>query len=178
MRYTTIIDISEYPVIYRNINVRLLYLHLVLKSGYHENDRDIADTSLRRLQGETGLTLSAIRHAVKILERSNLISRQGSLINVKKFVLSETIEPRPKNKRQERAAAVKQEREQQAVRDAEEKALKERMMAEMKETGKTPFMRYYEDLERKAAEGDLDAAEKVKQHRQTYEMHRSQMSKK
>lgn len=178
MRYTTIIDISEYPAIYRNVNVRLLYLHLVLKSGYHENDRDIADTSLRRLQVETGLTLSAIRHAVKILERSNLISRQGSLINVKKFVLSETIESRPKNKRQERAAAAKQEREQQAVREAQEKAIEAARKAEIKETGKTPFMRYYEDLEKKAALGDLDAAEKVKQHRQTYEMHKLQMSKK
>ena len=74
MRYTTIIDISEIQPIYRNVNARLVYLHLVLKSGYHDNDRDLVSISLRRIAAEVGLTLSATRHAISQLEKAQLLS--------------------------------------------------------------------------------------------------------
>ena len=69
MRYTTIIDIRDFPELYRNQNLRLLYLHLVLKSGYHDDDRDQVHTSIRRLGYETGLTVSAVRHGLAMLKK-------------------------------------------------------------------------------------------------------------
>ena len=77
MRYTTIIDISQMGEIYRNQNVRLIYLHLALRSGYHDDDRDLTDISLRRLSMEAGLTVSATRHAIRILTKAGLLKRQG-----------------------------------------------------------------------------------------------------
>lgn len=60
MRYTTIVDISEYASLYRNHNARLVYLHLALRSGYHDNDRDLIDVSVRRL-ADAVASLSARR---------------------------------------------------------------------------------------------------------------------
>lgn len=94
MRYTTIIDISEEPAVYRNVNTRLLYLHLALKSGYHDDDRDRVDISIRRLSFATGLTVSATRHALKVLERCQLLTREGSTWTVKKWVLDTKPTPR------------------------------------------------------------------------------------
>ena len=77
MRYTTIIDITELPSIYRNHNARLVYLHLVLKCGYHDTDRDLTDTSIRQLSAAVGLTIAATRHALLQLQAVGLLSREG-----------------------------------------------------------------------------------------------------
>ncbi len=88
MRYTTIIDISEMPEIYRNLNTRAVYLHLVLKSGYHDDDRDKLKLSIRRLAAESGLTVSAVRNALQQLEKAAMIERtsDGST-TVRKWIL-------------------------------------------------------------------------------------------
>jgi len=97
MRYTTIIDISELPL-YRNKNAVLLYLHLALKSGYHDHDRDQLRASLRGLAAATGLTLSATRHAISILTQSKLLTRDGDTWKVLKWVQTESITTRPRTK--------------------------------------------------------------------------------
>ena len=97
MRYTTIIDISEIPEIYRNLNTRAIYLHLVLKSGYHDNDRDKARISIRRLASDSGLTVSATRNALQQLEKAGMIERPGDgQIAVRKWILD--MKPTPRNK--------------------------------------------------------------------------------
>ena len=69
MRYTTVIDISDYRHIYKSANCRLVYLHLVLKAGYHDDDRDIVDVSIRNLAMRVGISVSATRHALRMLEK-------------------------------------------------------------------------------------------------------------
>lgn len=94
MRYTTIIDLRDFRRAYSNINVRLLYLHLVLASGYHAEDRDLCQLSLRQLAQDTGITLSAVRNAVKVLTQIGLLARQGDTWKVSKFVMPKEIPPR------------------------------------------------------------------------------------
>lgn len=96
MRYTTIIDITELPSVYKNKNARLIYLHMVLRSGYHDNDRDVIDTSIRRLASEIGTTVSTVRHALKLLERNGLITRDSERTKVTKWLQQEAITARPK----------------------------------------------------------------------------------
>lgn len=105
MRYTTIIDLSELPAVYRNRNARLLYLHLCLKCGYHDDDRDIMVTSLRRLSADVGLTLSATRFAIGQLEANDLVSREGDRWRVRKWLMSPEITKRVAKKQQQEADA-------------------------------------------------------------------------
>ncbi len=94
MRYTTVIDISEFREVYKNMNARLLYLHMALKCGYHDDDRDMIITSIRRLAMDTGLTVSAVRHALGVLERQQLLTKTAQGYRVKKWVSTETPTPR------------------------------------------------------------------------------------
>lgn len=94
MRYTTVIDISEFPQIYRNLNARLLYIHMALKAGYHDDDRDVCRQSIRNLSADVGITVSAVRNALLQLEKSGLISRGSDCWIVKKWVATETPSPR------------------------------------------------------------------------------------
>ena len=98
MRYTTVIDLREYPQAYRSQSVRLLYLHMCLVAGYHETDRDVVSTSLRRLATSAGLTLSATRHALKVLESVGLLKRTSQGLLVVKWVQSEQVAVRPSAK--------------------------------------------------------------------------------
>lgn len=98
MRYTTVIDISEMPDIYRNKNAVLLYVHMCLKCGYHDEDRDVLEISIRNLAIRSGLSVSATRHALLKLEASKLIARQDGRWYVRKWVPTVDISPRPKGK--------------------------------------------------------------------------------
>lgn len=102
MRYTTVIDISEFPQVYRNHNARLVYLHLALKSGWHDADRDQIKTSIRRIAMEVGLTVSATRHALATLERDKLLTRSGDTWTVKKWIIQEIPTPRTQQKAQKK----------------------------------------------------------------------------
>lgn len=104
MRYTTIIDITEVPGIYRNKNSRLVYLHLALRSGYHDNDRDLIDISIRNLSMAVGLSVSATRHALACLEREKLISRDGTRWRILKWVVADLPTPRRQSKNAKAAA--------------------------------------------------------------------------
>lgn len=171
MRYTTIIDISEYPALYKNSHVRLLYLHLCLRSGYHDDDRDICDISIRRLADEVGLTLSATRHALKVLSNASLISNEGGLIRVSKFVVERSISKRPRTNKEANQAKIVDEmrrRESRLQKEHDERTAHRQHLAAI---GKTDFMIYYESLQTKAAQGDVEAMALVKRHKSTYESH-------
>lgn len=158
MRYTTIIDIRELPAIYRNVNARLVYLHMVLASGYHDNDRDQTEISIRRISYETNLTISAVRHALGSLERCGLISRTGITWTVKKFVLETSITPRVRSEKKRReaenAARAKAIQEEQEQREKEET----RKYREMRKHG-DPLREQVLDLMKRAEAGDTDALE-------------------
>lgn len=173
MRYTTVIDISEFPSIYRNPNARALYFHMALKAGYHDNDRDVLETSLRILQAETGLSFSAVRHALHLLEGAALIRREGSAWIVKKWIPAQTISARPKATQKQLDAA--QEEQRQRARQERKEELERLRREEIMQQGKTEFMIYYEGLQDKAAAGDPEALRLVERHRATYEAHQANM---
>ena len=169
MRYTTIIDIREFPQIYRNDHVKLVYLHLVLISGYHDEDRDQTPISIRQICYDTGLSLSAVRHSLKVLISAGLLSRSGITWTVKKFVLDKPISPRIRSEKK-RSAAENLEREriikeEQSQREKEEKR---RYQEEIK-AGKNPLKEMVKDLMKRAQNGDEEAAENLKRYKSIVE---------
>lgn len=166
MRYTTVIDISEIQQVYRNMATRVLYVHMCLKCGYHDVDRDILDLSLRQLAAGAGLSLSATRHGLKILESAGLVRRQGAAWIVRKWLPEQSISQRPKTQREQRQidAAVERKR-QEAERDRADlvdRALREQQWAQ----GASPYQLYLQQLEAKANAGDSEAAEALQRHRE------------
>lgn len=168
MRYTTIIDLSEFPAVYRNKNVRLVYLHLVLKSGYHDQDRDLIDISIRNLAWAVGLSVSATRHALHILEQARMIKRAGPLWHVRKFIIEQEITPRAKTQRESKIAAAA------AVEKARNQALNTQLDQErerrqnLHDNNTSDFIIYYEDVVRRAKAGDVDAQETMRKRKDMY----------
>lgn len=115
MRYTTVIDISEISEVYKNPTARLIYMHMSLKAGYHDDDRDLVRLSIRRLSADVGVTVSATRHALHLLERSGLLTREGQLWRIKKWVEEQTITTRAKTKREMQEQIQRLERQRQQV---------------------------------------------------------------
>lgn len=110
MRYTTIIDITEIPEVWRNQNIRNLYLYMVLRSGYHDDDRDILRKSVRNLASDTGLSISAVRHGLQVLHRHGLlVPAAESIYKVTKFVLE--------TKPTKRARTAEQQQNQERARE-------------------------------------------------------------
>lgn len=122
------IDISEWPELYQNVNVRCVYLHLVLRSGYHDDDRDQIRTSLRRVASQTGCTVAAVRHAVKVLQVHGLLKIEGSTWQVKKWVIDQSITSRAQQRAQA-AAAAKTADQQQRARERELKDIERERQA-------------------------------------------------
>lgn len=87
MRYTTVIDVTEIADVWKNPNICRLYFYMALKCGYHDDDRDILKISLRTLAAQASLTLSATRHALKVLESQQLVTQEKDAFRVTKFVL-------------------------------------------------------------------------------------------
>lgn len=165
MRYTTVIDIREFPQIYRNNNAKLVYLHLALISGYHDEDRDQTPISIRQICYDTGLSLSAVRHSLKVLISAGLLSRTGITWTVKKFVLDKPISPRIRSEKKRTAAEnLERERiikEEQNQREKEEK----RKYQEEIKAGKNPLKEMVKDLMKRAQNGDEEAAENLKRYK-------------
>lgn len=169
MRYTTIIDITEDRRLYANKNARLVYLHLVLTAGYHDDDRDEVKTSLRMLAAEVGITLSATRHALKVLSMVELIAIKDGTVTVKKWLPDRAITRRPRNARERSEQAIAEERQRQADREAEERGEKAAIIARKEATGKTQYQEYIERLEAAAAAGDEDARRALARHKSAAE---------
>lgn len=168
MRYTTIIDLSEFPAVYRNKNVRLVYLHLVLKSGYHDNDRDLIDISIRNLAWSVGLSVSATRHALHILEQARMIKRAGPLWHVRKFIIEQEISPRAKTQKdaKKKAAAAAESAKSQALNTQLDQERERRQ--NLQENNTSDFIIYYEDVVRRAKAGDVDAQETMRKRKDMY----------
>lgn len=156
MRYTTIIDIREFPQIYRNDHVKLVYLHLVLISGYHDEDRDQTPISIRQICYDTGLSFSAVRHSLKVLISAGLLSRSGINWTVKKFVLDKSISPRIKSEKK-RTAAENLERERQIKEEQERREKEEKKRYQELRKRSDPLRDSVLELMKKADEGDQEA---------------------
>lgn len=156
MRYTTVIDVSEIPEIYRNKNVCRLYFHLCLKAGYHDDDRDVVKLSIRGMAYETGLSLSAIRNAIGQLLKHGLLEKTADSLKVRKFVVEMPISKRARTRKEiDPGKAV-------------QKALQEETQDRMRAGEKTSWMKLYEYKMKSAKAGDKAAQKFVKDHAQQY----------
>lgn len=156
MRYTTVIDISEIPEIYRNKNVCRLYFHLCLKAGYHDDDRDVVKLSIRGMSYETGLSLSATRNAIGQLLKHGLLEKSADSLKVRKFVVEMPISKRARTRKEiDPGKAV-------------QKALQEETQDRMRAGEKTSWMKLYEYKMNSAKAGDKAAQKFVKDHAEQY----------
>lgn len=164
MRYTTIIDISEQRDLYRNVNVRLVYLHLVLKSGYHDHDRDQVKISYRSLAADTGLTLSSVRHAINVLVKWRMLIRKDGTWFVRKWCQEQTITTRAKSSREAKKKAQEQaiiaERERQRAMDEEN-----RKRRDAEAVDRDNYIEFVRNQKQLAAAGDLDAIAWLNEHK-------------
>lgn len=151
MRYTTIIDITDNPIIYRNLNARLVYLHLCLKAGYHDSDKDLVSVSIRRLAASVGLSVSAVRHSLKLLQKHGLLVKNGSRTIVTKWVMTEEITARPKTKKMARDAELAAERRRQEIR------LEHQYRRKTDEEFKADVITQYERFLQQQADGSISS---------------------
>lgn len=177
MRYTTIIDITEFPSLYRNPGTRLVYLHLCLRSGYHDYDRDISRLSLRHLARDTGLTLAAVRHAIAQLLKYEMIIRRPEGWQVRKFVVEQPISKRARTKGEVKQQQQRDERDRAHEQLVNQRQQLQKMVDDYWAQGKTSFMVYYEEMVKKAMAGDAQAAAWTAENSKTYEQHAAQVKK-
>lgn len=163
MRYTTLIDISQCAPLYRNTNVRLVYMHMALKAGYHDHDRDIISISVRRLAAEVGLTISATRHALKMLLRYKMIAQGKGCYSVRKWCEEQPITTRAKSTRQQQQAAQQDAAAKERRARAKEQREDRRYFENLKAQGLTSLDVYKAKLRERAEAGDAEAAERLKQ---------------
>lgn len=173
MRYTTVIDITELEAVWRNPNASRIYIYMALKAGYHDTDRDLLQISTRVLGYRLNMTHSTVRHALHVLEKSGLITRQGEMFLIKKWVLQDTITERPKTKRLQKLADEAAERQRQDQQRELERAIETAQRQKLEQEGKTPYMVYYESLMKLAEAGDEEAMKKVIKNRPQYERHKA-----
>ena len=108
MRYTTIIDISQAPAIYKSENLRLVYLHLCLTCGYHDDDKGLLRQILRQMASEVGCTMSALRHALRQLEKWQLVRRYRGKLYVRNWCEEQPITTPAKRTRKAKADQAEQ----------------------------------------------------------------------
>lgn len=169
MRYTTIIDVTEMPAVLRCRSAVWLYYLMAMKCGYHDDDRDVLDMSLTQLANASGLTVSAVRHAIRVLVSAHLVKRDGlHTWTVRKWIQETTITPRRQTKRQERLVQKHlDEAAEQAQREAALEAERRKNEA-LWAKGKSPFIVYCESLKTRAGSGDEEAAAAFKRNEAAY----------
>lgn len=171
MRYTTILDLTDFPTLYKNQTIRLVYFHLCCRSGYHDNDRDLIQISVRSVAREVGITIAAARHALHQLETFALISREGTVWRVKKFVVEQPITARAKTARAARAAEIKKTEIEESERREAQRQAEEKERIKLAKQGKTSFMLYYEQKLMEAQQGNVEAQRWCKSNFSTYQQH-------
>lgn len=155
MRYTTVIDLRDFPQLYKNQNVRVLYLHMALAAGYHVDNLDLVRCSLRQLAEGAGLTLSAVRHGLKVLTAAGMLQPIEGGWMVKKWLQLETAK-RPKNTAEGQATAEREAAQERLNQDQNETKL--RQLHDWAH-GATQLTRIYDEKRAAAAAGDAEAAD-------------------
>lgn len=160
MRYTTIIDISEIDAVWRSYSTRLVYLYMVLKCGYHDDDRDLFRMSIRDMSWRLHISVSAVRHALTVLSRHSLISQiSPGCYMVVKWVETPSIAKRKtrKEKQQEDQAQIRQ---QEAARLERQRQQDVAYRDSLKAQGLTSYELRLQTLKKKADQGDTEALKK------------------
>lgn len=157
MRYTTIIDVTETPI-WSNINALRLYYWACMKCGYHDNDRDILQISIRNLSYRLDMTISAVRHSLKVLQAASLIIPvQESTYRVIKWVDNQEISKR-KSKRelqlQVESMTREQQRQQQEQQEQEHKKIIEKERKQRQQRGESVLDMRIRNARQAAAAGD------------------------
>lgn len=143
--------------------MRLVYLHLVLKSGYHDHDRDQVRISYRSLAADSGLTLSQVRHAIKILIKWHMLIRKDNIWTVRKWCQEQTITTRAKSSKEAKKKAQEQaviaERERQRAMDDENRKRRDAEAGE-----RDNYIEFVRKQQQLAAAGDMDAIAWLNEH--------------
>lgn len=166
MRYTTIIDITQIPNVYRNKHARDLYLYMVLKCGYEAHDRDLIRVSLRHIAGTLDMTIKAARYALSVLESNHMIMRQGDLWRVRKYIPGQII-PKRKSQTADTAAGLDLDRLQRESDQSKAEQIR-------RKEEPAPIEGYKAILRAKAAKGDRRAAAKLRRLEEPSDMEREQ----
>ena len=157
MRYTTIIDITEMRRVWMNPNTSRLYMYLCMKSGYHDDDRDVIRQSGRTLALDTGLSYSAVRNAMLQLLKCGLIRKDGQQLKVTKFVVEQSISRRPRKRTEiDHGSAVQEE-----ARERELELERERKKR-LQTNEPSGYEQHIAKLKKRASEGDEEARRKLK----------------
>lgn len=123
MRYTTVIDISDMTAVWRSMNARQLYLFMALRAGWHNEDRDIVDLSIRVLAADSGLTVSATRCALALLQKNKLIEKVETGWKVLKWICQDPPTPRTKPTSDSKQTATLIDRREQQIQEYQKKVL-------------------------------------------------------
>lgn len=150
---------------------------MALKAGYHDDDRDMLQRSIRSIASDVGITLSACRHALAVLERAKLIRRDGPIWTVTKWVMTQEISKRARTRKEQEEQDAAAERRRSDEAREKQAAAERRSRAALEATGKTNFMVWYEQQQRAAEAGDAEAQKTIARHRATYEAHAKEMAK-
>lgn len=164
MRYTTIIDITDIPQVYNNINATRIYLHLCLTCGFTADDLDTIRISYRQLAAQLSMTLSAVRHSLSLLIRYHLITIEDNIITVRKYLPKAEYKDRPKTQQE-----YKDEQYRKKVKADFEMSMEEAKNFEEEQENENQrrkaqvlsFCRHYRDMQEKAEKGDLDAQQYI-----------------
>lgn len=165
MRYTTIIDVTETPI-WSNINALRLYYWACMKCGYHDNDRDILRVSLRDMSHRLNMSLSAVRHSLKVLQAASLIIPvQESTYRVVKWIDNQEISKR-KSKRelqlQVESMTREQQRQQQEQYELEQKKIIEKQRKQRQQRGESVLDMRIRNARQAVAAGDEYAKETLR----------------
>lgn len=153
MRYTTIIDISEYPVLYNCMSARIIYLHLVLKAGWGERNLDYVRGSIRSLQGELHMTFAATRHGLNVLRKMGMIKPAPRGWIIRKYCQPTQPGQRPAAKRESAVEAKRrQDRAAAAAAAAEREAADKRREADY-EANKREYLAHQDEIQDKLKNG-------------------------
>lgn len=163
------IDISEIPTVYRNPNARLLYIHLALKADYRGENLDKARLSLCQLASGAGLTISAVRHGLKVLQHAGLVKRDGDAWAVTKWLQPEPARKRPKTAQEQQQLSAAEERQKREDEQERRHQLEKKRRADLLAIGHTELTYLYEQKLTAAADGDEDARRFCKNWRANYD---------
>lgn len=159
----------DYADLYANINIRIVYLHLCLAAGYHDDDRDICNDSIRQLSRHCHITVSATRNALQQLTKAGLLQRESDSLRVTKWVMQKQISKRATSTMSDNTQANLAEirRREAEKRDAEERKYLQRR-AELEEQGIDERELAMITIIAKACAGDAKSQDVCKRHKWRY----------
>lgn len=164
MRYTTIIDITDIPQVYNNINATRIYLHLCLTCGFTADDMDTIRISYRQLAAILNMTLSAVRHSLSLLNRYHLITIEDNIISVRKYLPKASYKDRPKTQQEYKDEQYRKkvkadfEKSREEAKNFEEEQEQEQ---QRKKEQIEAFCIHYREMQERADNGDLEAQQYI-----------------